>query len=60
MKEEEGLGSRNAGTETGDSQVGEWLCVVGGDAGTNTGDAQVGGRNRVVDTVGTRASGAAG
>ena len=31
----------NAGTETGDAQVGKCYFAVGRDAGTETGDAQV-------------------
>ena len=54
------LGSWNAGTKTGDSQVGEWPRVAGGDPGSDTGDAQVGGWTRVVYTVGIGVAGKAG
>ena len=36
------MGSQNAGTETGDAQVGKLTHAVGGDSGTETGNARVG------------------
>ena len=34
--------SWNSGADTGDAQMGEQTCVVGGDSGKETGDVQVG------------------
>ena len=44
------MGSQNAGTETGDAQVGECPRAVGGDVGIETVDYQVGGCSCVVGT----------
>ena len=45
---EDGVGSRNAGTDTRDAHVSEWPRGVDGDAGSETGDSQVGGWTCVV------------
>ena len=52
--EEVCVGNWYSGTETSDTQVGEWPRVEVEYSGTETGDAQVGGWTYVVDMAGIR------
>ena len=51
------MGSRHAGTETRDAQVGDLPRVSDGDSGSETGDAQVGRLTCVVSMADIRVAG---